>query len=372
MAGQLVGPSDSELKKLTEQFVCVRLVQMGGVDLSLFQFDPFLSWAVFFMNGDKTIYGRYGRAHPTTKRNKKDSNPNHTTKGLKAAMKRALAIHKRYAADPADYQPALEGKRGAPPRWKYAEKTPAARKYKRLKRTRSGEKGCLHCHEVQRTAIDSYFMKKIPLPDSMLWMYPRPHVLGLEMDPDHSARVTRVADGSFASSAGVTSGDDIVSLGGQPLVSIADVQWVLHNYPDEGGAMPIVVSRDGKTVEMEMRLSDGWRRKEDWVWRYRVAGYASWLWAGVSFQDHAQGVLVANRAPGWFKRANAEPKRKLRRGDVIVKVDKKSGMDRSELLAYLMREKRLGSEVRFDILRNGKPETVKFRIPKKQPEVQGY
>ena len=72
MDGQLAGPSDEQLAKLRDQFVCVRLIQMGGVDLATFQFDPFLSWSVFFMNADKTIYGRFGSAHPQAKRAKRD------------------------------------------------------------------------------------------------------------------------------------------------------------------------------------------------------------------------------------------------------------------------------------------------------------
>ena len=55
----------------------------------------------------------------------------------------------------------------------------------------------------------------------------------------------------------------------------------------------------------------------------------------MSFRDGAQGVVVAQRAPAWFKCANEEPKRKLRPRD-----DKRG--------------------------------TVEFRIPKKQPEVEGY
>ena len=43
-----------------EQFVRVRVVQGNGMDLSLFQFDYDLTFAVFFMNADKTIYGRFG------------------------------------------------------------------------------------------------------------------------------------------------------------------------------------------------------------------------------------------------------------------------------------------------------------------------
>jgi S1-C subfamily serine protease len=57
---------------------------------------------------------------------------------------------------------------------------------------------------------------------------------------------------------------------------------------------------------------------------------------------------------------------------VIVEVDGKSGMDRSGLLAYLMRDKRLGSKVKLVVLRGGRRVDVEFRIPKKQPEVQGY
>ena len=95
----MVGRPDSELKALTDRFVCVRLVQMGGVDLGIYQFDPFLAWAVFFMNGDKTIYGRFGTASPQSNRNKLDSNNNHTLSGLKAALKKALEVHDQYVAD---------------------------------------------------------------------------------------------------------------------------------------------------------------------------------------------------------------------------------------------------------------------------------
>ena len=43
-----------------EKFVRVRIVQANGMDLSLFQFDFDLTFAVFFMNADRTIYGRFG------------------------------------------------------------------------------------------------------------------------------------------------------------------------------------------------------------------------------------------------------------------------------------------------------------------------
>ena len=370
----MVAQKDPELRKLLDQFVCVRLIQMGGVDLSVFQFDPFLSWSLFFMNGDKTIYGRFGRAHPNSRMAKEDSNPNHTLAGMKAALRKALEVHDGYSNEPRKWRPALAGKTGPTPQWRFAEKTPAARKYKRLRRVEPGknQRGCVHCHEVQRTAIDSMFMTGQRLPDRMLWLYPRPHVLGLTLDNRHSARVQRVAPGSAAAKAGLRAGDDLATMSGQPLLSIADVQWVLHNFSDEGGPLPVTTRRGAETLRLELQLEKGWRRTEDFVWRYRMAGYSSWLWAGVSLGEHSEGVLVSGLAPGWFKKANAEPKRKLKRGDVIVEVDGKTGFDRSAFLAYLMRDKKLGSEVRLEVVRDGERVRVTFDIPATQPEVQGH
>ena len=53
-------PVAPKLRELLKQFVCVRAVQMWGLDLDKYQFDGFMTWAVFFLNADGTIYGRYG------------------------------------------------------------------------------------------------------------------------------------------------------------------------------------------------------------------------------------------------------------------------------------------------------------------------
>ena len=56
---QVMQPND-ELAALEKQFVCVRVIQTNGLDLSVFQFDYDMSWAAMFLNADMTIYGRYG------------------------------------------------------------------------------------------------------------------------------------------------------------------------------------------------------------------------------------------------------------------------------------------------------------------------
>ena len=105
------------------------------------------------------------------------------------------------------------------------------------------------------------------------------------------------------------AGDDLLTLAGQPLGSIADVQWVLHNFPDDGGPLQVEVERPDGAKALTMKLEPDWRRTEDFGWRYRVAGYASWLWAGVSFEDTPSGILVANRSPNWFKKPNRDARR---------------------------------------------------------------
>lgn len=57
---------DPVVQRLLDKFVCVRIVNANGLDLSLFQYDYDQSFAAFFLNADRTIYGRYGtRSHET-------------------------------------------------------------------------------------------------------------------------------------------------------------------------------------------------------------------------------------------------------------------------------------------------------------------
>ena len=59
---------DPKVADLMDRFVCVRLVQANAMDLTLFQFDYDLTFAAFFLNADRTIYGRYGSRSDRTGR----------------------------------------------------------------------------------------------------------------------------------------------------------------------------------------------------------------------------------------------------------------------------------------------------------------
>ncbi len=215
-------------------------------------------------------------------------------------------------------------------------------------------------------------MTKKKVTDRMLWLYPHPSILGLTLSKDYCGRVQSVEADSIAAKAGVLVGDDIVSLMDQPIGSVADVQWVLHNFADEGGTLSAKLARGGKSVAADMQLGALWRRAGDWAWRYRVAGYAMWLWGGVTLEDTPRGVRVANPSPWWFKRQNNAARDALKVGDIIQRVDGKTDWTRSTYLAYLMREKKPGAKIELEVLRKGKTQKVSFRVPKPRPEIMGH
>jgi hypothetical protein len=362
-----------ELGSLLEQFVRVRLVQMGGVDLSVFQFDPLLSWSVFFMNADKTIYGRYGSASPATRRSEKDSNPNHSPAGLEAALRRALELHSEYTRDPRVLSVTLSGKTGPKPPWPTPSEFPSALEAGRIFRVENAEQAdCIHCHEVQRSLIDSYFMTNREVTDNMLWLYPQPDTLGMKMSLDHCARVVEVAEGSIAARAGVLAGDDILTMDDQPLLSTADIQWVLQNFPDAGGKLPLLIRRKDADSKLQLDLPNLWRRDGDFGWRYRVAGYSSWLWLGATMEDGSRGVRVLHLSPPWFNAPNRDGVDKLRAGDLILEVDGESEWSRSTLISYMMREKALGSILQLKIERKGEVLDVGVRMPAERPKIMGH
>src|SRR6476646_8670625 len=87
---------DSQVADLMDQFVCVRIVQANGMDLSLFQFDFDLTFVAFFMNADTTIYGRFG-----SRSDRKEAAKEITLEGLRKALSGALDLHKGYPGNSA-------------------------------------------------------------------------------------------------------------------------------------------------------------------------------------------------------------------------------------------------------------------------------
>lgn len=357
---------DKELADLLDKFACVRMVQMWGVDLSVFQFDGSLTWAVMFVNADKTVYGRYGsRSGP-------NGSQDVSLEGLKKAMEGALELHKGYPGNKKE----LAGKTGPAPKWRLPETFPAVMYSKSRYADGTATNACIHCHVVDDGMIRGTFLAGQRVPDTYFFSYPMPDVAGLSLDVRERATVASVAPGSAAEKAGFKAGDRILRLEGQPVISIADVQWVLHN-AKEPATVKAEVDRGGQKAEVSLALAAGWRRRMDITWREEI----HYLRMGLELKEaSAQERGNAGAAPGglclrveknnpqslpfagggkFVARASG-----LVAGDLIIAIDGKSAaMSPSEFVAYLWQQKRPGQKVEFTVSRGGRQQRVTMDLP---------
>ncbi|MCA8960317.1 MAG: PDZ domain-containing protein [Planctomycetes bacterium] len=332
-----------------DRFVCVRLVRAETLDLALFDFDPDLSFAVFFIDADQTIYGRYGSRSSFAEAERDVS-----LDSLQKAMESALEWH----AKDAEAKGALAGKRGATPEYRKLADFPREAGARGPRRgrgpdEREGEEGgrrrrrdeegrggrCSHCHDLGNRRQLSYLARGEPIPDDVLFAWPMPAVVGLDLDPRERATIRRVVDASAAAKAGFREGDEIRELQGQPIFSIADRQWVLQNTSD-AGRLEAKVERGGEPVSIALDLESGWRRKTDISWRTTTRVLRSRLLGGYQFREATDeersaleipaGKLALKAARG--RRGSSSP---LQRGDVIVAVDGKTEpRTESDLIGY--------------------------------------
>jgi serine protease Do len=367
MDRQVAGREDAALAQLMEKFVCVRIVQAWGMDLSLFQFDQELTWAVFFMNADKTIYGRYG-----SRSEHKDTTNAISIEGLRKAAEAALKYHSGYPGNKKEF----EGKKGPPPNWPVPESIPDLKGRPNIRIADGTRGGCVHCHQAHDGEVWSLRSSKQPLPDRIIWPYPMPNRLGLGLDPKERATVASVEPGSPAEKGGFKVGDSIAKFGGQPILSIADIQWVLQT-SQEPCTVDAEVTRDGKTVKATLSLAEGWRRKDDFTWRVIVWSMRTRLLGtqpleALSADDRqkqgvpagALGLRIKGFPPNYAKERNLEGQQKFQKDDVILDVDGKKGLTgESDLLGYLIQNKKAGESAEFTVLRAGAPVKISLKLP---------
>ena len=349
------------------KFVCVRLVQMYGVDLSRFQFDFAMTWAVFFANADGTTYGRYGTRSGMRERSVKDI----SVAGFQRSAAAALALHDRYVADADAVRAELAGKQPqhkAP--WSTAEQIPTIAKNARIavkfagvsenRNERNHGVGCIHCHFVPNNEILSLRAAGKAIPERLVWPFPMPWSVGLTMDAGQRATVRNVKPDSPAAKAGLAAGDQIERFGGQAILSTADLQWVLHNTDGVGGELPVVFVRGEETRTASMVVSDGWRRRLG-DWRFVNTQICMQI-AGFNGRPRGGGRQLNIRVDRVIKKRPAGSH--LNRGDVLVAIDgNRDYRNLGQLTNYLL-GKKPESTLKLLVRRKGRPEPfeVEFGI----------
>lgn len=357
---------DPVIRPLLDQFVCVRQVSTNGLDLELFQFDTDQSFAVFMLNADRTIYGRFGtRSHRT------EWLGDVSLPGLAKSLQGALDLHQAYPSNRA----VLAGKSGPRPEVATPEQYPSLKdKYTdALNYKGDVAKSCIHCHQIGEAQRAFYWHADKPIPEQILFPYPHPKSLGLIIDPKEMATVKSVTAGSVAEQTGFRAGDQISSFGGQPPLSIADIQWVLHQTDPDGGRLPIIVVRNGQTTELNMALNKGWRRAGDLSWRVTSWSYSRMVLGGARLQEvdpevrdeldlDPDSMALAVKSVGRYGAHATAKKAGVQKGDVLVSYDGRQDLaSESALFHYALHHRSPGEHVTLSVLRDGKEHT--FQLP---------
>jgi S1-C subfamily serine protease len=281
--------------------------------------------------------------------------------GLAEALQGTLELHANYA----NVKESLAGKRGQPLEVASPELYPSLKNKFTDSLNYEGDvvKSCIHCHQIGDAQREYYWHAKKPIPDKILWPYPHPKMVGLIMNPNSMATVQEVSQDSIASVAAIKAGDKIKSLDGQPILSIADIQWVLHGVDPAGGEIPVKIDRGGETVHTVLEFQKDWRRAGDLSWRVTTWGLRR-IGAGGMVLEQADGGLRVKRTGKYGPHATAR-KVGFREGDLITAFDGRSDLDsEQDLLTYVVTSKKPGDLVDVRVKRGDKELTLKLPIQK--------
>lgn len=356
--------NDPVIRPLLEQFVCVRIVGTNGLDLDLFQYDTDQSFAVFMLNADKTIYGRFGtRSHRT------DWIGDVSLEGMARALEGALELHGQYPTNKAQ----LAAKRGNPLEFSSPEKYPSLREKFTDRLNYEGDvvKSCIHCHQIGDARRDYYWSQSKPIPDDLLFPYPHPKSIGLILDPEQRATAKSIVPGSPAALAGLKAGDEILRMAQQPLLSMADVQWVLHHVPSQGGEVEMEIQRGGTTQELKLKLADQWRTEDDPAWRVASWGLSRIALGGMRVEPLSaeqrrersiDGMALRAKSAGRYGKHAAARKAGFKVDDILVAFDGQSDFEKEyDLFAYVNANKKVGDKIDVEVLRGSR--RLKLKLP---------
>jgi hypothetical protein len=355
---------EKTLAPLLDQFVCVRVINANALELALFQFDYDLSFSTLIFNADRTIYGRFGSW--THQKNPQDK----ALDSYRRALEAALEIHRGYPANRA----ALAGKQGGPVPFRTPVEIPTlAGKYQRdLDWQGKVVPSCVHCHQIGDAFRASYRDRGQQIPEEWIYFMPAPETIGLTLAPEHIARVTAVAAGSPAEQAGLQAGDDIVSLDGQPLISSADLSWVLHRAPTSG-ALPAIVRRTGAEKKLSLTLPQGWRSRDEIARRVGSWPMRGMVTGGLKLNDLPASERAARRIGasdlallvthvGQYGKHAAAKNAGFQKDDIIVALGShRERLTESALLGLLLQTTRPGEKLKATVLRGA--ERIELLLP---------
>jgi serine protease Do len=209
--------------------------------------------------------------------------------------------------------------------------------------------------------------------DVLLHPYPMPDAIGLRLDSTQRATVKAVAPGSIAAKAGFKAGDKITKISAQPIISIADVQWMLER-SGESAALTWEITRNGKSSALRVVLPIGWRKASPFAWRVTSWDLRRMGFGGMKLEDMTneerkshglsknQLALQAKHVGQWGEHALAK-KAGVKKGDIIIDFDGVTlRATEGQALAHVMKKRMKGDTLPITVQRGRQKLSFKIRM----------
>jgi len=311
------------------------LARIEEMDVRLFEFDLDLTFMVFFLNADESVYGRFGG------RDAKDAENRQSLPGLRYAMQAALESH-RGGVLSAELQI-----RGTSKDFRNLSTVSQA----------TASVGCMHCHRVKEVLYDD-LRENGQWDQELVWRYPPPDNLGLVLEVDRGNVVERVEPNSPAAEVGIKPGDVVEELGNLPVHSFADAQFALDRAPSSG-LLSIEWTSGDESLRGNFSLPEGWRRT-DITWRPSMLAMVAT--APVNGEDltlderKKHGLAPAQLAFWQQSKVSAVAQSAgIRPGELIIGFDGKTPeMDAYQFQSFVRSDYVADDTVTVEVLRNGK------------------
>ncbi len=341
--------------KAAAPYVCARITNMKGVDIHTFDFDFDLTFAALLMHADGTIYHRYGGRDYTSPQS------HLSVASLADVLRKTLPEHVAYAKKPTppqaraalsvDRMPAMQRKRNQP--------------------------DCYHCHNVH-DAMTEELQHRGRFQKRDAWRYPDPREVGFHVEKDDQAVVAGVEPDSPAAKAGLKKGVRLLTLGTARILTMSDVQRVLHEAAGGADRIPVTFRLGSREHASAIQLAAGWKEPSPLHYSWRASKWKLSPKPGFGGPRLNPGELVAaglkagtfafkvqyvvTWGPSAHTGRNAL-KAGIRKGDVILSIAGRNDFESVEHFhAWFRLTQKAGAKVVVELLRSGKRRSVELTV----------